>query len=132
MNYPFGNCSLDIGFPEDKIYIEYDGSGHNLSVIHGNETIKIFEDRNKRRWYYLNYRGWKSIQIISLQDKLPSDNKILEIIRYAKDYIATGHSWIKFDIDNLKIINSQGELDYDFGELKRIKSIKLINKKEVI
>jgi len=121
LNYPVGNCSLDIGFPEEKLYIEYDGSGHNLSVIHNIETIEVFENRNRRRWYYLNYRNWKSIQIISLQDKLPLDIKILEMIEYAKKYISTGHSWIKFDIDNSKIINSQGEINYDFGDLRKIR-----------
>lgn len=121
LNYPVGSCSLDIGFSEEMIYIEYDGSGHELSVKLENETIEQFNNRNKRRWYYLNRLGWKSIQIISLYDNIPSDTKILEMLTYAKDYIDTGHSWIKFDIDNLKIINSKGEFDYDFGELRKIK-----------
>ena len=43
------------------------------------------------------------------------------MIEYAKKYISTGHSWIKFDIDNSKIINSQGEINYDFGDLRKIR-----------
>ena len=44
------------------------------------------------------------------------------MIIYAKKYINTGHSWIKFDIDNNVIINRLGVFYYDFGELRKIKS----------
>lgn len=124
LNYPIGSCNLDIAFLKENIYIEYDGSGHGLSVKFDNETIEHFEERNKRRWYFLKSKDWKSIQIISSTDKLPSDNAIIEMITYAKDYINTGHSWIKFIIDKNKIVNSLGEFDYDFGKLRKIKSNK--------
>jgi hypothetical protein len=39
----------------------------------------------------------------------------------ALEYLKSGHSWIKFDIDNSKIINSQFECDYDYGVLRKIK-----------
>lgn len=42
------------------------------------------------------------------------------MIQEAILYISSGHSWIYFDIDNSKIINSTGEYDYDFGTLRRI------------
>ncbi|MGG0793853.1 hypothetical protein ABE137_07580, partial [Brevibacillus laterosporus] len=49
LNYPVGTCLLDIAFPEEKIYVEYDGSGHELSVKFGSETKEKFDDRNKKR-----------------------------------------------------------------------------------
>ena len=64
---------------------------------------------------------WREIRIISTKDLIPSDQKLLEILSYARTYLNQNHHYIKFDIDNSKIINSQGEFDYDFGELRRIK-----------
>lgn len=55
----------------------------------------------------------------------------LEMIEYAKQYLNSGHHYIKFDIDNNIIINSQGEFDYDFGELRMIKKDNIIFKEEL-
>jgi hypothetical protein len=52
---------------------------------------------------------------------LPSDNVIFNLVELAKSYFNTGHSWIKYDIDNSKIITSQFEKYFDFGELRKIK-----------
>lgn len=123
LNYPVDNCLLDIAFIDEKIYVEYDGSGHDLRVKFGSETQESFNKKNKKRSYFLSNRGWKEIRIISNKDLLPSDEKILEIIQFAKDYLNTDHHYIKFDIDNSKIKCSQFEKDYDFGELRIIKNI---------
>jgi len=42
LNYPIGNLSLDIALLDNKIYIEYDGSGHDLRVVRGQLTEKEF------------------------------------------------------------------------------------------
>jgi len=112
---------LDIAFPKDKIFCEYDGSGHALSVKMGDLTQDEFNNKEKRRKYFLLSKGWKEVRIISLNDKLPSDEVLLEMLNYAKEYINSGHTWIKFDIDNSKVICSQYEKYYDFGKLRRIK-----------
>lgn len=117
LNYPVSTLNLDIAFIDEKIYVEYDGGGHLLSINLGNQTIKEFNDKSRKRWYYLKSKGWRSIKIISRKDLFPANEKFLEIIKYAKEYLNAGHSWIKFDVDNSKIINSQGEFDYNFGEL---------------
>jgi len=119
INYPVNNLMLDIVI-DDNIYIEYDGSGHNLSIEFGDITKEEFNKKEINRKYFLINKGWKEIRIISKQDLLPSDDKIKEMIEYAKQYISTGHTWIKFDIDNSKVICSQYEKDYNFGELRRI------------
>ena len=129
LNYPVKTLSLDIAFPEEMLYLEYDGGLHKGQVIFGNITEKEFNKRERNRTYGLYRSGWKEIRIISCQDYLPFDSKLLELINYAKRYLSTGHHYIKFDIDNSKIINSQGEIDYDFGKLRKIKSTDI---KEVI
>jgi len=122
LNYPVKTSSLDIAFLEEMIYLEYDGGGHKNSIIYGTVTEKEFIKRERNRTYGLLRSGWKEIRIISEKDDLiPSDQKLLEILSYARTYLNQNHHYIKFDIDNSKIINSQGQFYYDYGELRKIK-----------
>ena len=121
LNYPYYNASLDIAFPEEMIYCECDFGGHWLSIKLGGLTQKEFDKKQRNRWYSLFRSHWREIRIISTKDLIPSDQKLLEILSYARTYLNQNHHYIKFDIDNSKIINSQGEFDYDFGELRKIK-----------
>ena len=123
LNYPLSKTMVDIAFLNEMIYVEYDGSGHNLSVKLNQISQEDFNKREKRRWYALYRLGWKEIRIISRQDKLPSDEVIFLMIEYAKDYINSGHSWVNFDIDNSKILKSTGNINVDFGKLRKIKKI---------
>lgn len=123
LNYPVGKYNLDIAFPDEKIYIEGDFSGHNLDVKMGQITEKEFEAKERKRSYFLANRGWKQIRIISLKDKLPTETTIINMIEFAKEYLKQGHSWIKFDIDNQKVLSSQFKNDYNFGKVRRIYKI---------
>lgn len=120
LNYPVGSNMLDIAFPNEKIYIEYDGSGHGLSVKFGSETQEEFDKRNMRRSYYLKRRGWKEIRLISSKDILPSDDKILEMVQFARRQFETGRTWVTFNIDD-GTVNSQDLNDYyNYGDLKQV------------
>jgi len=125
LNYPVNKCSLDIAFPEEMIYVEYFGGGHYLDVKLGEISLNDKQKNDRRRWYALKSKGWKEIRILSIKDYLPQDNIILDLLLYAKDYLSTGHSWIKFDIDNSKIITSQYEINVDYGILRKIKQADL-------
>ena len=120
LNYPVKSSSLDIAFPDEMIYLEYDGSGHKMSVMFSTFTEEEFTNKERNRTYGLLRSGWKEIRIISENDYLPSDQIILEMLFYARTYLQN-HHYIKFDIDNNKIINSQGEFDNNYGELRKIK-----------
>jgi len=120
LNYPYFNASLDIAFPENKLYVECDFGGHDLSVKMGVLTQEEFDKKARNRWYSLNRSGWKEIRIISVKDKIPSNLILFYMLQYAKKYISTGHSWIKFDIDNSKVITSQYEKQFNFGKLRNI------------
>jgi len=121
LNYPEGHCLLDIAFPEDKLYVECDFGGHNLQVKIGKITQDEFNKKERVRSIVLNRKGWKEIRIISCKDKLPSDLMIFYILQFAKSYLSTGHTWIKFDIDNNKVITSQYEKQFKFGKLRKIR-----------
>lgn len=120
LNYPISNCSLDIAYPEEKIYIEYCGGGHDLQVKFGNMTDIEFIIYERNRFDFLKSRGYKCIYILSKKDKLPSDEKLIDMCEYAKQYLNIGHTRITFDIDNSKIITSQFEKFYDYGVLRNI------------
>jgi very-short-patch-repair endonuclease len=120
LNYPIYNCSLDIAFPNDFLYIEYDGGGHDLRVKYKVNTKEEFDHIEMKRQYFLYSKGWKLIRIISSKDYLPYDESILKLIKEAREYLNTGHSWIKYDIDNNLVKCSKYEKSYDFGELRKI------------
>lgn len=118
LNYSNNTPSLDIAFPEEKIYIEYNGSGHDLNLKLGQITENEFLEKEKRRFYYMKNKGWKEIVIISRFDKIPEDAVIIEMIFFAKEHFDKNHSWIHFDVDNSIIISGAGKQPYSFGELK--------------
>lgn len=115
-----GFYSLDIAFPDDKVFIEYDGSGHSLQVVFGNKTECEFKREEVIRSSFLRRNGWREITIISNNDKIPSNNQIIKIKNEALLYLNNGHSWITYDIDKNKVICSEYQTEYDFGKLRRI------------
>jgi hypothetical protein len=120
LNYQVNNCFLDI-LLENNIFCEYDGGGHSIQVKFGNLTEKEFNKKELKRELFLHSKGYKMIRIISIKDKLPSNKILLEMLQYAKEYLNSGHSWIKFDIDNSQVTTSQYTKFYDFGKLRKIK-----------
>jgi len=102
LNYPVGAFKLDIAFPEKMIYIEYDGSGHNLQVILGNKTQQEVEETSRKRYYTLKNKDWKMIRIISSNDKLPND----DILRYyfllaCAKFKYFGHNYFELNLDEM-------------------------------
>jgi hypothetical protein len=120
LNYPVNYYNLDIAFPYRMEYVEWDGSGHDMNLKLGQISEEKYNSKALKRWYSLKSRGWKEIRIISLKDRLPENNIVYNIISVAREYLNTGHSWIKFDIDSNKVINSLGSFDFDYGKLRRI------------
>lgn len=121
LNYPYSRCLLDIAFPNEKIYVEYNGKGHNLNVKLGNITQEEFDINEIKREQYLKFQGWKIIRIISKEDLLPSIDILKKLINEAKNYLQSNHSWFNIDVDNSKIVCSVYEEKIDMGELKRVK-----------
>jgi len=117
LNYPVDNLSLDIAFPEEKTYVEYDGNGHNLQVKLGGISEYEFERREIKRYLYLKSLGWKQIRIVSPFDYLPSDGVILEEMSKARKWLeqtGSGHSHY--------VINIGGKVnDSNYGRVRKIK-----------
>lgn len=121
LNYPFKGYSLDIAFPEDKVYVECDFGGHWLQVKFGNKTKEEFEADERKRWYSLYRNGWKEIRIISKSDRVPSREILTGMMEYAKRHLKN-HSWVIFNIDEncIECNDDNGDkivIEYDFGKL---------------
>lgn len=109
---------LDIYFEEDKIYLEYDGSGHDIDVKYHKITKDEFIQKEKIRYEILKSKGLKEIQIISRNDILPED----EIIKNIKDVsfcvLKSGISnHIVFDVDNKTLRYRNFEMQYNFDKM---------------
>ena len=109
LNFPWNASWLDVAFPNERIYIEYDGSGHDLLVKKKSCTAEAFAEGQKRRTYALLKDGWKEIRIVSKRDKLPNNDGIINMIEIAKMILDDGHSYVKFDIDKGTIEYNQTE-----------------------
>lgn len=124
INYPISYYATDICFPEEKIYCEYSGGGHSLRVTLGSLTQEEFDHKEIIRNNVLRKEGYRKMEIISLNDKLPSDTILLQMLDISKNYFnTTQHSWITFDIDQSLMFNAENKdgVYFDFGELRTIK-----------
>ena len=126
LNYPIKYFDVDICLLDEKITIEYDGSGHNLPVKFNKMTQEEFDQREIMRFNVLKREGYKQMRIISRKDLLPSDEILLQMLSIAREYFSTtNHSWINFDIDNSIMINVKNKdtngIFFDYGKLRKIK-----------
>lgn len=70
----------DIVLEDKGIIIEYDGSGHNLSVIMGKKTQEEFDKKEKLREKVFREKGWKVFRVVNSKDKQIDKQHIVEIL----------------------------------------------------
>ncbi|MGM9608341.1 MAG: hypothetical protein ACI3XJ_12635 [Oscillospiraceae bacterium] len=107
LNYPYRAYFIDIAKVEEKIAIEYDGSGHDLAVRYGRMTPEKFHSNEVYRWKQLYEEDWRIITFKSTTDKLPSDDILLRYYNLAKAEIDGGRHWATIDLDNFTLQTSQ-------------------------
>lgn len=101
LNLPIKNSFLDVALENEKIYIEYDGGGHDLNVKLGRVSPEEFQKREQRRSFMLLDLGWREIRIICKSDILPKDQDIINFIEMSKKKICNKETrFIKWDVDN--------------------------------
>ena len=126
LNFPVKYYNADIYLPNDNLIVEIDFGGHTLSVKTGKITQEEFNQKEIVRNNVIKREGYKQMRIISSKDYLPSDEILLQLLSYSKEYFSkTSHTWISWDIDNSKMINAENKdsngVFFDFGELRKIK-----------
>lgn len=103
LNYRISNYFLDIYLKRESICIEYDGSGHDLSILFGSKTEEEFIKDEKVREDDIISHGIKIIRLISKKDKLPDDTEILKIIDECKDKLLTNNI-VRYSFDSMSFI----------------------------
>jgi len=117
LNYSNNTPSLDIGFPNEKLYIEVNGSGHDLPVKTGWMSREEFDNKERRRYYFLKNQGWNVIFINTPRDYLPMDEVIVSEINKAKEWFkidGKGHSHYNINIGG--VVN-----DTNYGKVRKFK-----------
>lgn len=124
LNYFNNRCFLDIAFPAEMIYIEYDGGGHDLDVKLGKLSKEEFERKEMKRYFALKNEGWKSIKIKSGSDMLPTDEELSRLIYKSKNLLKD-YNWVEINLDK-KILKT-----YDYVENLELKLRRIYKEKEV-
>ena len=113
LNYPIKYYFLDIYFPNDHIYCEYDGNGHDLNVQMNKISQEKFDKKEIIRYKILKKDGLKLFRIIHKGKTLPSENFLLHIKDFAFTILKnTNSNWITFDLDNKTITTKVFTLKY--------------------
>ena len=112
LNYSVDFYNLDI-YLGNHIYVEYDGSGHNLQVKFGNLTQEDYDRKEEKRYLYLLSKDYKMIKIINSQkrDKLPPDDAIKQIINDGVEYIQRGGNAYIINLETLKLLTNNIKCD---------------------
>jgi len=120
LNYPVGKYLLDIAFTENKIFCEYDGSGHDLQVHLGNITENERLNKDLKRYYFLKNRGWKFIRIVSNKDKLPNKKILNYLFNLGVYHLNNERTYFEINIDNNYIKYNNQIIYIDLGKLRKI------------
>ena len=119
LNYCTGKCFLDIAFLDEKIYLEYDGGGHDLSVKLGKMSKEEFERKEMKRYYALKSKGWKCIKVISENDKIPSDEDIKSIHKKCLELLRD-NNWVEVNYNTKTIRTFFETINYECGKLRKV------------
>ena len=124
LNYPIYETmfKLDIALLDKKIYIEYDGSGHDLGVRLGKFSYEQLKQKDVYREMHMKKLGWKIIRIISTNDKLPNENDLKILLnKYINYLLSTNHTWIYINFDNNTVCGNQicEKLNYQLKKIKK-------------
>ena len=114
LNYPVKGYAADIALIRDRIILEYNGSGHDLTVQRQQETRDHFDNKEQNRLNDLIEDQWNVIIFISKNDKLPTNIDLKQLFLYAK-YSFTPYSqseiepihWVKIDFDNNSVTTAK-------------------------
>lgn len=106
LNYLFHGYYLDILY-EDWLDIEYDGSGHDLRVKHGDMTQEEFGKKEKIRYAAIHSYGIKTLVIKgNTRDILPDDGLLLQTLNESIEHLRNSDDKT-FTIDYSNLVITQ-------------------------
>lgn len=124
LNAMFYTYFVDLYFPLERIYLEYNGAGHDLSVKAGWITRDDFNIKEIIRYKALKEYGLKFIKFIHNSKKLPDDQVLLDF----KDIgfqllLSTDNNWISFDLDTYEVRTKYKNIVYKSNKNDVIKHL---------
>lgn len=115
LNYPLKNFAIDIADDINKIAIEWDGSGHDLSVRMGSKSEFEFIRNGNFRKSVLYNDGWKIFTIISTKDNIPNDELLLKLFEKVSYYFNNNYRhWFEYYVEENIIKCSVCDYDLDY------------------
>ena len=107
LDYPLYDIALDIALIEDRIDVEYNGSGHDNCVRYGAMSMEDFISRERKRRNKVIDRGWNLVEIYVYKDddRINFENYHLpEFIEHCKEkFNTTDINYITLDLIKGKI-----------------------------
>lgn len=98
LNYQIGYYCVDI-LLKDNIVVEYDGSGHDMTVLFHYLTREQFDKKEKFREDYIVNSGYKIIRLINKHDKDIFQLETIDpILTMAKEKLKN-HSVVRYNFD---------------------------------
>ena len=114
LNYPCENFIIDICFPEEKIAIEYDGSGHDLSIRLNKISEVKFKQKENFRKKVLYKNEYKIITFMSNKDIILSKEESILILEYCKKIFKDENKHhADVNLDNKTIEFSHRKIKFD-------------------
>jgi very-short-patch-repair endonuclease len=121
INYPISHYNVDVALLDKKIFLEFDGFGHDFQVKKGQMSREGFENREKARHKNIAKEGWKEIRILCYENRAPSKEILSKTIHLAIQYLSVNEdSKFIIDLDNGLLVYGGGKFIIDLGRRKHI------------
>lgn len=101
LNYPIGKYFADIFLEDYNIIIEYDGSGHDISLRRNIVSKMQFDENERIRERYIVNQGYKIIRLISNNDSVYSKEIMISLLNNCiKIFNSSNTQILKINIDD--------------------------------
>ena len=101
LNYPIGKYFADIFLEDYNIIIEYDGSGHDISLRRNIVSKMQFDENERIRERYIINQGYKIIRLISNNDSVYSKEIMISLLNNCiKIFNSSNTQILKINIDD--------------------------------
>jgi hypothetical protein len=125
LDFPMGPWYVDI-LHSDELFIEYNGSGHDLLVLRGD--ISPLDQKRKdhaRMMDLIRKYGLRGMYIQSYRDLLPHQDILTKMLKMTKSAIKKGNYATMFNVDEstMSIMKPSGEIErmqFEYGILRPV------------
>lgn len=81
VNFKIDNMFVDIYMEQENLIIEYDGKGHNLSVLFGQTSQDEFDQKERKRELFFIENGYTLLRVVNTKDQDFANELVLDYIK---------------------------------------------------